>query len=1005
MASLAKTIFLFTLLSCFSVWPQAGNEIRWTTDSESLPQNSIKSIGPDRYGFIWMTTENGLVRFDGRDFKIFDSRNTGIRNNRITYLRGSAKKDSLYSSTENTEDIIFINQRHAVKIDPKKHPNPWFDDPGEKNVFTCEGTPSYFFGRPKRPYKIPLPEGEQYYIVNDSVSHFFADGKPDYRIHFIYEANKYFFALGKNLVYLTPDGNYSIIRDGKISAGRLSLTPASDWQIYWNIISEQVFLYNNENLYQLGIQSDELTETLLIANQDLKSANVWAIYSDTANGTIYLGSIKKGLGIYSIPTFTTVTPSKDQHPDLFEIFYALHPYNDSVAVSSSGIFMDRRKIIRNLDFQTDKYDIAIDQHGDIWTSYFSLLYRYKKSDGFRHPEEWDFIDDISVIYVAKNGTIWMDLAKRRKNSGKLYHFKPDLKPEFIKQADLDTKINCITEDRNGKIWLGTKNGLYVLDDISGKPMAVRGSENIKIRSIYIDTEQYIWLTSYEKGLFLYRNKKITSFPQDKNGYLSSSHCMLEDRNGFFWISTNKGLFQVKRKNLIDYAAARCHAVYYQYYDKSFGFLTNEFNGGCQPCGAKLGNGQFLFPSLHGVVVFNPDAVKPIVPDNDIFIDEIIVDGKNVTPGNSIELGRNFERVTFTVSSPYYGNQSNLNFEARLDGPDSQEWMALQEHRSITFTNLHPGTYTLTIRKLNGFDARYDYKRITIVVPQAFWQTVWFQLLMATLLLLLIFAGYNVRLQFIRKRNALLEKTINDQTHDLKNTISTLRGTKDNLRMQVESNAKLMQYITHDIKTPLKFMAMASQMMYESENDSKEEMRENLKAIFTSSTQMFNFIDNLLEYSKAYKHDEPDTEEFSLHKMAAEKIGFFQSIAQSQKTVIRNLIPKDVSLVTNRQLFSIILHNILDNAVKYTGNGSIIISASVTAEKTEITVKDTGIGMDERTKQHYTSLMENYENNAVKKHSKLGLYIVIELLLILNGTIEFSSKENSGTTIRIVLKKN
>lgn len=987
--------------SCFS---QQKNDIIWSTDSESLPQNSIKSITSDKYGFLWMTTENGLVRFDGKDFKIFDSQNTGIRNNRTTYIRGSVKKDSLYTSNENTEDIIFINQRQAKKINPKSHPNAWPEAPDKENLFTCEGTPCYFFGKPKRPYKIILPDGDSYHIENDSVSHFGLNRKLHYRIRFQYNANKYFFVLGQNLIYLEPDGNYAVINNGMVTRNKLMIKPGTDFQVYWNIASEQVFLYSNENLYHLNIGSGKLDEQLLIEKQDLKSANVWAIHFDILNSIIYLGSTKKGLGIYKIKSFKTITPDKNQHPELFEVFYALHPYNENTAVSSSGIFMDDKKILRNLAFYTDKYAIAIDRNGDIWTSYFSLLHRYKKSGGFKNQEEWDFIDDISTIYAARDGNIWIDVSKRRKNKSRLYHFKPADKPEFVKQSDFETKINYITEDASGKLWLGTKNGLFYIDRVSGKPIHINGTGNIKIRSIYIDKDQYIWLTSYEKGMFLYHNNKLYTFPKDKNGYLTSAHCILEDQKGFFWVSTNKGLFQIKRKSLLAYAASKLNALYYQYYDKGFGFLTNEFNGGCQPCGAKLKNGSFHFPSLNGVVAFNPETITPILPKNDIFIDEVLVDGKRNPVGNSIELDRNFERITFFISSPYFGHQSNLNFEAKLEGPDAEEWMEVQKNRSISFTKLHPGTYTLTIRKLNGFDSEYDYKKIKIVIRPAFWQTAWFRFLLTILILLLIYISYNFRLKFIRKRNILLERTINEQTHDLKNTISTLRTTKENLHEQIDKTAKLMQYITHDIKTPLKFMAMASQMMYESENESREELKENLKAIFTSSTQMYNFIDNLLEYSKAYNNNGLGTEEFSLHKIIEEKIALFQSIAQSQKTTIKNLVLRDTSLATNRQLFSIIIHNILDNAVKYTGNGSIIISAVSNADKVEIVVKDTGVGMNEKTKKHYTALMENYENST-KQHSKLGLHIVIELLLILNGKIEFTSRENRGTTIRISFKKS
>ncbi|WP_291083976.1 sensor histidine kinase [Flavobacterium sp. BFFFF1] len=980
-------------------------EITWSTDSESLPQNSIKSIAPDKYGFIWMATENGLVRFDGKDFKIFDSQNTGIRNNRIRYIRGNYKKDSLYTTNENSEDLIFLHQRKAAKVNAKRHKNVWPLEPGKNNLFTSEGTPSYFFGKWKRPYKIELPSGESYAIQNDSIYSYSAKHKLNFAVSFIYEANRNFFVVDDHLVYLEKDGRCSIIDRSGIQNTSLPFKVMPDLDIFWNLAAEQAFIYNDKNLYQLTMTNGNIAAKLLIKNQNLKTANVWSIYLDKKNSTVYLGSIKKGLGVYKLQYFHTINPDQSQHPETYEIFYALHPFTDNSIVSASGIFMDNRKITSNLEFYTDKYAIAVDKNGDIWNSYFSLLHRYKKSDNFKTCQEWDFTDDISSIYAARNGTIFFNLSKRRENKGSLYCFKESRNPEFEKIADTDFKINYISEDLAGTIWLGTKKGLYMLSAGTNRLKPIPGTENIKIRSIYIDREQHIWFTSYEKGFFLYDHQQVCTFPKDKNNFLTSAHCIVEDSKGFFWITTNKGLFQVKKQRLLDFAANKLKALYYHYYDKSFGFLSNEFNGGCQPCAAQLPNGNIYLPSLMGVVVFNPDDISPVVPDDGMYIDDIIVDEKKIPVEKSLKLSKDFERVTFFITSPYFGNPANLNFEAKLDGPDAQDWTDVSKDHSISFTKLHPGKYTLTIRKLSGFDSNYTYITTNIEIPEAFWQTIWFKLLILLAAAVGIYLIYTFRMQYIRKRNILLEKTINEQTHDLKNTISTLRTTKENLSRQIESNTKIMSYITHDIKAPLKFMSMASQIMYESENESPEEVKENLKAIFSSSTQMYNFIDNLLEYSKAYVNNGFETEEFSLYKVAQDKIALFQGIANSQKTTIRNIIPRDAALKTNRQLFSIIIHNILDNAIKYTGNGTIIITYKMTDDRIEIIVKDTGIGMNVKTIQYYAALMDNYQSGVLHKKSKLGLHIVIELLLVLNGKLSLESFENKGTTVRISFPKN
>src|SRR6185295_3125727 len=112
---------------------------------------------------------------------------------------------------------------------------------------------------------------------------------------------------------------------------------------------------------------------------------------------------------------------------------------------------------------------------------------------------------------------------------------------------------------------------------------------------------------------------------DRAGYLSVSHCIVEDSLGFFWISTNRGLFQVSKKDLLNYAQGNQQQVFYLYHDKEEGFYTNEFNGGCQPCAVKLANGYISLPSLNGIVWFAPAALNTILPDKNIFIDKIEID--------------------------------------------------------------------------------------------------------------------------------------------------------------------------------------------------------------------------------------------------------------------------------------------------------------------------------------------------------------------------------------------
>ena len=108
-------VFLLLLISqtCFS---QENYHTEWfSADSRHLPQNSVKSITPDKYGYIWLATENGLVRYDGQNFKIFNSENIkGLSSNRMLLFTGNIKKDSIIIYNDRSE-ILLIHNR-TVKI-------------------------------------------------------------------------------------------------------------------------------------------------------------------------------------------------------------------------------------------------------------------------------------------------------------------------------------------------------------------------------------------------------------------------------------------------------------------------------------------------------------------------------------------------------------------------------------------------------------------------------------------------------------------------------------------------------------------------------------------------------------------------------------------------------------------------------------------------------------------------------------------------------------------------
>jgi len=189
-------------------------------------------------------------------------------------------------------------------------------------------------------------------------------------------------------------------------------------------------------------------------------------------------------------------------------------------------------------------------------------------------------------------------------------------------------------------------------------------------------------------------------PLDNARHLAISHSIMQDRSGNFWVSTNHGLFKLGYASLLSIIRGQGSKLYYNYYDKTDGFNTNEFNGGGFPSNIyQQETGQAFFPSMNGVVKFNPDSIPDVLNTSAVFFDEIVLnDTSDIQPisGNLI-FPRQTSSLSIDFSSPYYGHTENVKFSYSLSN-DPNDWKDLSGSRSITLSNLPGGSYTLTVKK-------------------------------------------------------------------------------------------------------------------------------------------------------------------------------------------------------------------------------------------------------------------------------------------------------------------
>ncbi|WP_432671669.1 sensor histidine kinase [Flavobacterium sp. SM2513] len=988
--------WIFSFLLSTVTFAQGSDKIIWTSDTDLLPQNSVKSIVPDKYGYLWLSTENGLVRYDGKNYKIYNSQNLNLKSNRTLFIQGNPISDSLFVATDFSQDLVLIHNREAIKVDSSKIPN-------SKTYLNTDGkfhnaVGAFAVDLDEYEYKVSLPSLKYYIITKNEIKYYSSKNKLLASTPFINAEAKNFFSIGEKLFYLKNAEHFAVFTEGKIKWNYLNNVFSTDFQLIWNKASNQVFIISDNLLSRIKFQNEKLTLEVIIKNEQIKLKSIIAVYYDENIQTLFLGSSTSGLGIHKKQKFKTISYFDDKHSS---VFYAIESFSDKTILSASGFVMNKDTIVHNYNFITrDKTIMHLDQNKNLWLKSHNNLYYYSKADEYKKFKTYTFSEKTQTIFQENPDKIWVVLVKGIENRSRLVYFKPNQNPTFKTYCSLDFRVNYMQKSLDGKIWLAGSKGLYELDYGLNILKHIKGTGNLDIRSVLQTGQNEVWICTYESGFYVYKDGVLHKFPLDKNGYLSTTHYIMEDTNGFFWITTNKGLFQVKKEALRSYIKNPDKSIYYHYYNKESGFFTNEFNGGSSPFSAKLGT-QFFLPSMNGVVTFDTKKIKPLEPNNPIYIDEIKVDDKAIGVSNSFNLPNNYQRVTFSFSSPYFGNPFNTNFEAKLEGPTGLGWTPLSVENKYSFTKLSPGSYTLTVRKLSGFDSEYTYKKVKIEIAPLFYETRWFILLMVLLGALLIYTAIKVYSNNVRRRNKILIRKIAEKTKDLQDTIGTLRTTKDNMKKQADKNNKLIQIISHDIKSPLKFMSMASKYMYDDFDPNSPDLKENILAIYTSSSQIYNFLDNVLSYSKVNSADgELENDHFLLCEEIQHKIRFFKNIANAEKTHLNNLIPKEFLLHTNRSLFAIIIHNLLDNALKHTNMTVIEFSAKKEEDNVFITIKDGGKGMNLETLHYYQSVISDFDLNKNKSNKKLGFHLVIELMLILNGKIELQSTEGKGTIITL-----
>ncbi|MCF0051754.1 ATP-binding protein [Dyadobacter sp. LJ53] len=977
------------------------------TDENGLPQNSVKAVMQDKNGFYWLATEGGVVRFDGQKFITFDRSNLPISSNRIRGFvpalpgRNANPAYEFYGLTEDNK-YIGILSNGLVTSDTAFYRKYQQTDPfAGKNIrhnSMLGSVPEQYPNYPMDEHYFAISDSQTFYIWKQNTISCYKNGKLSYKSTGSY---KDFFLIGThpyaidsegNIIKITPRPTRNVqYPNGDIIYNKQYSKVKADFKLYWNNVAKCAFLYLNNCFYTLEESGNgQLTTKLILKDYDFADLDIVAAHYNRSTGALLLGSVTKGLFLIKNKNFQTLQlVSKDAD----NAYYAQKPAGIHSVITGQGYQLGLNaagsKVIasRVSTFMEDfgyKFAITMNPDSSFWFGIDYDLFRLDKT-GKKVLMRFKLKDRSRAFFIDKKHRLWIgseqDALYKMEESGGRQHVK------FVVRAPFGG-VSIIGQGVADTLLIGGTKGVFKFSVQTGAVQKLSKLNNMNIRSFYT-TADGTWITTYGNGIFLLKDNKLIHFPLDRDRFLLTAHCITEDAKGFFWINTNRGLFQAAKQQLLDYARDSKNLVYYLYYDRSQGFATNEFNGGCQPCSVKLANGIVSLPSMEGLVWFTPDKIMAELPDRAIFVSSTNLDGKEIQVKDTLRIPRDFEQLRLQVSTPYLGHAKNIQMHYSLSGENRDaKWFPVNADLIITIPKMSYGNYKLVVRKANGFKTNdYNYKTILLNIPPAWYETWWFRSVLALIVLALF-------LLVVRWRTGYLVK----------------KERKDNMMRHYRVISQIVAAVNHDIQTPLHYIGYSlrhiNAYLHKQENGNPLITRMSDESLNTSE-RIGTLTKNLLDYIKIQNKSSSSRTQMGnvdAREMVSGICNLFSAIAGFKGVIVKNEVEPGFEVWSDLNLLSIVIHNLLDNALKISAS-EIIISSNIIAGKKQIVIEDSGSGMPEDLRKWLNKSYRSYEEwlkiSLYPEQKGIGLVIVKDLCVLLRIDIFASINSKNHTTVRLM----
>jgi len=1005
---------LLVLLACAISPPLALAQYRfdhWTAN-DGLPQNSVFGIVQTRDGYLWLATVDGLARFDGARFTIFNKSNSpGIINNRFVSLFEDGRGD-LWAGTEESGIVRFSGGRFehfGLDAGIPRSVGSIVADAEDGAIFYGDNQTIRFRDGKFSPFEAQVnfsPPARSarsssvkiFCRSSDSENNFLecfinrrwiifslADGSPKEKFLLVAQAADFngsrFGSLAQEangtIWLITADGRVARAENGRVTAVYDERDGLPKYPLRFMTGSRLGLVAKDADGSLWLVDLPSMQKELLLKKAAVPpplEREILSTYQD-GEGNLWFGTTRDGL-FRARKQIITAYSEADGIAD--KNVYPI--YEDRAGTiwigTTGGLFKYGNGTFALIESTRNFLVNAIgeDAAGRILISDGGTLY-VQENNQFVPFERGIIPGDgyINAIHADRENALWIG-----SNYNGLGRFKDGVLESFTTADGLaGNDVKVIIEARAGGLWIGTYDGLTHYKD--GKFTSWHETDGLPsrtVRSLYEDADGTLWIGSYDGGLGRFKDGKFTRYNTKTGLPNDGAFQILEDDNRHFWISSNRGIYSVGKDELNEFADGRRANVTAVAYGKSDGMLNAECNGGRSPAGIRARDGRLWFPTQDGVAVIDPQNIKTNSQPPPVVIETIKIDNRSVANETwesavrdsrfaiQIRPGQDNFEIEYTALS--FINSANLRFKYKLEGLD-HDWVEAGTRRTAYYSYVPPGDYTFTVIAANRdgvWNTEGKSLRLTVLPP--FYRTWWFLILITLATGGAGFAVFKSRVAQLERRQAAQQvfarQLLESQEGERKRIAAELHDSLAQNLLVIKNRAQLQALTLADEQAQAQFMEIS---------DAVSQTLDEVRTI-------------------SYDLRPPHLDQLGLRTAL---VAMIEKVCASSTIQFTHAVDEldGIFRPSDEIMLYRIVQECLNNILKHSGATEVALNIVVDAGELALTIRDNGRGftLDEET----------------RRRAGLGLQGIAERVRILGGTHAIKSAPGQGTTVmlRIALK--